>query len=544
VPVNIEIIESFMHTVSYQDVVDKDFMNCVFQKKDVIQYPRFTKLIINDLMKKCPSILKILDEDYYSIKDDISLVSVYSIGNVLFRGMQIPNAFLTNEIRATKDYKEYETVFIGVDVPMNQTQPVVSTQGTYRTTTRAHRIPTLTAASPQEKNRKHSAGEKSSPRKSLKVTIKQKPKTTSIPPPTAEEQENVANVQEKRWSKVKNKKNHMLVRLLILCLMMMMMIPTKIEPGSYKENPKVVDDEDDVNVFKKKDDEKNDEDVEKTYAIAKEKNNDAMGSMETRNALMQKSIPTLTRSPRKDLSSNKIVLEELMALVSQTTATTSKSKSKRGFTSNKKKIIPGTIIIEVLDHCNNVVPSLTFAKTNEMIKEEMPRLVDLAVHKDREITSTNVPELISKEFATHRPKMIEELFRKHMQNTTLNIVKFTAIEKSKDLTSLSLNELIENLKVYEMIIKKDSKIVKAKRERKSLALKAKKESSDEESSTSGSEDEEYAMAARDFKKFFERRGEFPKPPKDKNQRVFVRGSWSDSSEEDDEQSKDKTCLMA
>ncbi|GKG21878.1 hypothetical protein Tco_0384473, partial [Tanacetum coccineum] len=44
-----------------------------------------------------------------------------------------------------------------------------------------------------------------------------------------------------------------------------------------------------------------------------------------------------------------------------------------------------------------------------------------------------------------------------------------------------------------MIIKKDSEIVKEKVERKSLALKAKKESSDKECSTSGSEDEEYAM---------------------------------------------------
>ncbi|GJS57846.1 zf-CCHC domain-containing protein [Tanacetum coccineum] len=159
--------------------------------------------------------------------------------------------------------------------------------------------------------------------------------------------------------------------------------------------------------------------------------------------------------------------------------------------------------------------------------------------------------------------------------------KVTTIEESKDLTSLSLDELIENLKVHEMIIKKDSEIVKAKGERKYLALKAKKESSDEECSTSRSEDEEYVMAVRDFKKFFKRRGRFvrqprndkktfqrsrddkngkgdrkcfrcgdpnhligecPKPPKDKNQRAFVGGSWSDSGEEDDEKVQEMRCV--
>ncbi|GKF55284.1 hypothetical protein Tco_0165624 [Tanacetum coccineum] len=83
--------------------------------------------------------------------------------------------------------------------------------------------------------------------------------------------------------------------------------------------------------------------------------------------------------------------------------------------------------------------------------------------------------------------------------------KVIAIEESKNLTSLSLDELISNLKVFEVIIKKDSEIVKGKREKsRSLALKAKKESSDEETSTSETEDEEYDMAMRDFKKFFKR----------------------------------------
>ncbi|GJZ62631.1 hypothetical protein Tco_0618768 [Tanacetum coccineum] len=73
--------------------------------------------------------------------------------------------------------------------------------------------------------------------------------------------------------------------------------------------------------------------------------------------------------------------------------------------------------------------------------------------------------------------------------------KVTAIEESKNLTTLSLDELIRNLKVYEEVIKKDSETVKSKREQsRSIALKARKDSSDDNSSTSDSEDEEYAMA--------------------------------------------------
>ncbi|GJX91297.1 hypothetical protein Tco_0344623 [Tanacetum coccineum] len=152
--------------------------------------------------------------------------------------------------------------------------------------------------------------------------------------------------------------------------------------------------------------------------------------------------------------------------------------------------------------------------------------------------------------------------------------KVTVIEESQDLTSLSLDELIGNLKVYEVIINKNSEIVKDKREQsRSLALKAKKESSDDDSLTSESEDEEYAMPVKEFKKFFKRRerfvrqprderkslqrskddknckserkffrcgdsnhliGECPKSSRNNNQRDFIGGAWSDSGEDEEE----------
>ncbi|GJS04519.1 retrovirus-related pol polyprotein from transposon TNT 1-94 [Tanacetum coccineum] len=137
--------------------------------------------------------------------------------------------------------------------------------------------------------------------------------------------------------------------------------------------------------------------------------------------------------------------------------------------------------------------------------------------------------------------------------------KVTAIEESKNLTTLSLDELIGNLKVYE------------------------EEVSDEDSSSSDSEDEEYAMAVKEFKKFFKRRGRFArqprgdrktfqrsrndgydkserkcfrcgdpnhfigecsKPPKNTDQRAFIGGVWSDNGEDEVEKTKDEACLVA
>nr|GEU38502.1 UBN2 domain-containing protein [Tanacetum cinerariifolium] len=67
--------------------------------------------------------------------------------------------------------------------------------------------------------------------------------------------------------------------------------------------------------------------------------------------------------------------------------------------------------------------------------------------------------------------------------------KVTAIEESKDLSTLSLDELIGSLKVYEVVLEKDLKVSKNKKEKFiSLALKARKVSSEDDASSSDSND--------------------------------------------------------
>ncbi|GJW87541.1 retrovirus-related pol polyprotein from transposon TNT 1-94 [Tanacetum coccineum] len=74
-----------------------------------------------------------------------------------------------------------------------------------------------------------------------------------------------------------------------------------------------------------------------------------------------------------------------------------------------------------------------------------------------------------------------------------------------------------------------------------LSGKLLEESSDEDSSTSDSEDEEYAMAILNPPNLI---GECPKQLKYQNQRAFVGGAWSDSDDDEEEKTKDEKCLMA
>ncbi|GJU58499.1 zf-CCHC domain-containing protein [Tanacetum coccineum] len=115
--------------------------------------------------------------------------------------------------------------------------------------------------------------------------------------------------------------------------------------------------------------------------------------------------------------------------------------------------------------------------------------------------------------------------------------KVTTIEESKDLSTLSLDVLIGNLKVYEVVLEKDLEVSKNKKEKyKSLAQKERQVLSEDDASSSDSNDEEYAMAVRDFKKFFRRRGKFFRQPYDDKNNI-------QKTKEDKKEKEDRRCFM-
>ncbi|GJS58098.1 retrovirus-related pol polyprotein from transposon TNT 1-94 [Tanacetum coccineum] len=121
-------------------------------------------------------------------------------------------------------------------------------------------------------------------------------------------------------------------------------------------------------------------------------------------------------------------------------------------------------------------------------------------------------------------------------------VKVTAIEESKTLTILPLDELIENLKVFKEVIKKYIKTVKGKKEQsRFLALKVKKEVSDEDSSSFDSEDEECGDPNHLNGGNFKTKRQIIK---NNIERIFIGGAWSDNGEDEVEKTKDETCLVA
>nr|GEV02445.1 protein DETOXIFICATION 53-like [Tanacetum cinerariifolium] len=189
--------------------------------------------------------------------------------------------------------------------------------------------------------------------------------------------------------------------------------------------------------------------------------------------------------------------------------------------------------------------------TLAMDKDDETELNELVIYFKEEITKHS-SETIKFNTIITSLKALDDFFsnRNHVKKFLRALPSkwrpnVTATEESKDLSKLSLDELVSNLKVYEVVLEKDSESVKNKKEKyKSLALKARHVLSDEDASSSDSNDEEYAMAIRDFKKFFRRRGKFVRQPYNdkKNFRKAKEDKKEDRSDCGDD--KEEICLMA
>ncbi|GJV16736.1 hypothetical protein Tco_1362059 [Tanacetum coccineum] len=249
------------------------------QKKNIIQYPRFTKLIIDDIMEKFESIHKRLEEDYHTIKDDTQLVNVYTTREVTVHEMMIPNDLLTDKKKRK-----------GTQV----------------------------------------AGETSSPRKSLKIRFKQQNpiSTTPIPPSDDRERDEIIEASqlsislEKTAKVYEEQQNVAVVEETLLeedvekivegdddldgtefadtVLLSDEDSGDMLEPGSHKENPKKNDDD-----VEKKDYKKDaDDDDHTNHALIRTQ---VPGSLEIRTQKMHTPIPSPPRSPRINLSSDKAI---------------------------------------------------------------------------------------------------------------------------------------------------------------------------------------------------------------------------------------------
>nr|GEU54229.1 uncharacterized mitochondrial protein AtMg00810-like [Tanacetum cinerariifolium] len=298
------------------------------------------------------------------------------------------------------DKVKYKMVFVKVVVPMIQLQPVVSTQRTHMTTPSTHMSHILTAASPQKKKRKQIAGETSSSRKSLKVTIKQKQlKNTPIPPLRDDKERDeiteatflsltlhkitiAAKVQEKLEDEEINKmvKGEEDEESYASEFSNSMLNDenddsnTRIEPGSHKKNPKKVDDDDDETEKEKKDDKKNDD--------AEDKDNDD----HTDHALVG-------------------------------------SQETGSMETRKEKI--------KCNHISGVIHRICKRQekaTNDLIEGNLKRVMANTIIQEHDALQAEAPALVLKELANQAPQIIEELFKSYVMMLSVHNIMMTIMK--------------------------------------------------------------------------------------------------------------------
>ncbi|GJV89198.1 hypothetical protein Tco_1533136 [Tanacetum coccineum] len=134
--------------VDYAELLWEGLYYSLHHPTSSIPYPRFTKIIVSHYMTIFPEISRRARDMYHNLQDDDIMKNIFNSGRHKDKvGMQIPDWMITEEMKHTEHYRMYAEVF-GLDVPLTQSQPTESTQGTHRTPSAPRRSTRLTPPAP------------------------------------------------------------------------------------------------------------------------------------------------------------------------------------------------------------------------------------------------------------------------------------------------------------------------------------------------------------------------------------------------------------
>ncbi|GJT44452.1 hypothetical protein Tco_0953167 [Tanacetum coccineum] len=159
--------------VDYAELLWEGLYFSLHHPTSSIPYLRFTKIIISHYMTSFPEISRRARDRYHNLKYDDIMKNICNSGRYKDKvGMKIPDWMISEEMKNTKHYRMYAEVF-GLDVPLTQSQPTESTQGTHRTPT-----------APRSPNPKMDTAESGAPKRSTVIHFRlPERRSTRLTPP-------------------------------------------------------------------------------------------------------------------------------------------------------------------------------------------------------------------------------------------------------------------------------------------------------------------------------------------------------------------------
>ncbi|GJW48924.1 hypothetical protein Tco_0080570 [Tanacetum coccineum] len=375
---------------------------------------------------------------YHNLQDDDIMKNIFNSRRHKDKvGMQIPDWMITEEMKHTEHYRMYAEVS-GLDVPLTQSQPTESTQGTYRT-----------PSAPRSPNPKMDAAESSAPKWStvIRFWLPERRSTCLTPPapvPTVDKADEMILQDTLQIKKMVEGPENVIDDSLIPRNDESNIPGTRLEPRSDKESPK-------VEIIKDKEVEPtNDEEVEITNIIIpvnvndeEEEITDEVYELKRREKgkIVEESrstpFPTPIRSPRihTDLvSSDTKKLQKLTEMVTKITPSSRSSSTKelQGrygylFEHLKARFLSRKSFDTLAYHLQEVQDQVPVYVAKGLIlerqktKEEMERMIAKAVLQERGNIQAKISSQIQKTIDNHIPSQVDTSVRSYMSGHILHV---------------------------------------------------------------------------------------------------------------------------